>query len=99
MTNEEATEIIKAYKDRLTNSCSNLLDNDIEAFTLAIKALEGQTPKGEWIKSEKGEWISFGDKFSTKLTIRCNKCGKFVIKKENFCSNCGAKMHMGDDNK
>lgn len=39
MTNEEATEIIKAYKDRLTNSCSNLLDNDIEAFTLAIKAL------------------------------------------------------------
>ena len=40
MTNEEAIEIIKAYKDRLTNSCSNLLDNDIEAFTIAIEAME-----------------------------------------------------------
>ena len=40
MTNEEAIEIIKAYKDRLTSSCSNQLNNDIEAFNLAIKALE-----------------------------------------------------------
>lgn len=40
MINEEAIKIIKAYKDRLTNSCSNQLGNDIEAFDLAINALE-----------------------------------------------------------
>ena len=40
MTNKEAIEIIEAYKDRLTSSCSNLLDEDICAFDLAIKALE-----------------------------------------------------------
>lgn len=40
MDNEHAIEIMKAYRDRLTSSCSNQLDSDIEAFNLAIKALE-----------------------------------------------------------
>ena len=33
-------EILKAYKQRLENSCSNQLDADIEAFDNAIKALK-----------------------------------------------------------
>ena len=40
MTNEEAAEILKLYKQRLDGSCSNLLDRDKEALVLAIKALE-----------------------------------------------------------
>ena len=40
MTKQEALEIIKGYKQRLDESCSNQLDNDKEAFALAIKALE-----------------------------------------------------------
>lgn len=40
MTREEAIEVIKAYKDKLTNSASNQLDRDIEAFDMAIKALK-----------------------------------------------------------
>lgn len=47
MTNKEAIEIIKAYEDRLTNSCSNQLDKDICAFDLAIKALEERPQGGE----------------------------------------------------
>ena len=39
-TNKEAIEILKAYKQRLENSCSNQLDEDIKAFDLALKALE-----------------------------------------------------------
>lgn len=39
MTREEAIEVIKAYRDKLTNSASNQLDGDIEAFDMAIKAL------------------------------------------------------------
>lgn len=39
MTNKEAIEILQGYKSRLTNSCSNLLDDDIEAFNIAIKAM------------------------------------------------------------
>lgn len=40
MTREESIEVIKAYKDKLTNSASNQLDGDIEAFDIAIDALE-----------------------------------------------------------
>ena len=40
MDNDHAIEIMKAYRDRLTSSCSNQLDEDIEAFNLAIKALQ-----------------------------------------------------------
>ena len=40
MTNKEAIEILKGYKQRLECSCSNKLDKDIEAFYMAIKALE-----------------------------------------------------------
>jgi len=32
-------EILKVYKQRLENSCSNQLDEDIKAFDLAIAAL------------------------------------------------------------
>ena len=40
MTREEVIEVIKAYRDKLTHSVSNQLDGDIEAFDIAIKALE-----------------------------------------------------------
>ena len=39
MTGEEALKIIRAYKQRLENSCSNQLDEDIEAFNFAIRAM------------------------------------------------------------
>lgn len=44
MTYKEAILILKLYKQELEDSCSNLLENDIKAFDLAIKALEDATP-------------------------------------------------------
>jgi len=41
MTEEIALEIIKAYRERLQASPSNLLDEDIEAFGIAINAMQG----------------------------------------------------------
>ena len=46
---EEAIEVIKAYKDNLTNSVSNQLDGDIKAFEMAISALE-HTWRGKAVK-------------------------------------------------
>ena len=40
MTNEKAVEILKAYKQKLEVSCSNQLYEDIEAFDIAIQAIE-----------------------------------------------------------
>lgn len=39
MTDQEAIEILKLYRKRLTDSVSNQLDKDIEAFNVAIKSL------------------------------------------------------------
>lgn len=86
MTNKEAAEILKLYKQRLDESCSNLLDKDKEAFDLAIKTLENDRPTGEWIIDGHH--------------IRCNRCNKYIcntdregdVIPDNFCPNCGAKM-------
>lgn len=40
MTRKEAIEILKAYRDKLSNSASNQLDKDIKAFDIAINSLE-----------------------------------------------------------
>ena len=39
MTEKEEIEILKAYRDKLSNSVSNQLGKDIMAFDTAIKAL------------------------------------------------------------
>jgi hypothetical protein len=51
MTREEALEVIKAYKKRLTNSVSNQLNGDIEAFDMAIQVLS-QEPSGDLISRQ-----------------------------------------------
>lgn len=40
ITKEKAIKILEVYKAKLTESCSNQLDEDIEAFDMAINALE-----------------------------------------------------------
>lgn len=52
MTDKEAIEILKLYCKRLTDSVSNQLDKDIEAFDMAIKSLENKTEELEKIKGE-----------------------------------------------
>lgn len=42
MTREEASVILTEYRKKLINSVSNQLDKDIEAFDMAIQALENE---------------------------------------------------------
>ena len=78
MTNQEAIEYMKAYRHRLTQSISNGLDKDIEAFDMAIKALEQEPKTGHWIDSSNG-WM-------------CSECNKDNTYDTDYCPNCGAKM-------
>lgn len=98
MTNEHAIEIMKAYRDRLTSSCSNQLDSDIEAYDLAIKALNTQESlekKIEFLMNERpqAEWLYF-EGVSTNGYLECSKCGEtdFHKRYSNFCPNCGKYM-------
>lgn len=51
MTKEEAKEILQEYRNKLSNSVSNQLDEDIKAFDMAIKALK-QEPVLDKIRSK-----------------------------------------------
>jgi DNA-directed RNA polymerase subunit RPC12/RpoP len=63
----------------------------IEAFDLAIRALEQQPKTGHWIEE---------DMFDGEVAYRCSKCGGLFelengTPKENeynFCPKCGEKM-------
>lgn len=85
MTNKEAIEILKSYRKRLTDSVSNQLDKDIEAFEIAIKNLETQKT-GHWFIKEGGNV--------------CSNCGNTQLKytsldcdwRPHYCPNCGADM-------
>lgn len=78
MTRKEAIEELKARKEHyeMGDGCEFL----VEALDKGIEALENQ---------KIGHWIE------TDLDIyECSEChiGTSVGFKENFCSNCGAKM-------
>lgn len=50
---KEAVEIIKAYRQRLTDSVSTLLDGDIAAFDMAIEAMERESKESEYKRAFK----------------------------------------------
>ena len=60
MTREEAIEVMKAYRNKLINSVSNLLNGDIEALDMAIKALS-QEPCDECPYSTKDGYCQYDD--------------------------------------
>lgn len=47
---KEAVEVIKAYRQMLTDSVSNQIDDDIKAFDVAVEAMERESWEDEYIK-------------------------------------------------
>lgn len=90
MTREEAIRLIKDHIDTYVvchgeeDTVAVSIDNvDVEAFDMAIKALEQEPQTGHWIV-----W----DTSSYDWTYKCNKCGSIVFKQSNYCPNCGCRM-------
>ena len=91
MTNKEAAEQLKNYHYE-----NGTIPQEI---TLAIKALENETPHGKWINlnPEKRGYAEF---------FRCSNCLSNVQlsywNKEceyDYCPNCGAQMGVDDNDK
>lgn len=92
MTNQEAIERLQRCKQNLElgkiigTVSEEGADERIEAYDLAIKALE-ERPQGEWYYNNQNGW-------------HCSICNESVkdmptamgIATFNFCPNCGAKM-------
>lgn len=90
MTNKEAIRILTEMP---ISTMSDLTFEEIfDALNLAIKALENERPKGEWIKNPVGIFI-------------CSKCGSGYNDQPTcmgepmfeFCPCCGAEMGCSEN--
>ena len=97
MTREEAILYMTLYRQKLVGSVSDL-DKDIEAYDMAIKALE-QEPKT-------GHWIKYGIPRCGEQHYKCTSCGYYInfgqwgelyTKEFKYCPNCGARMAESED--
>lgn len=86
----EAIKLLEHLKEEIVD----LSDNEIQAFDLAIKALE-ERPQGKWK-------FVFDDKVNNEFIYKCSECGREVsvyssnalIPVYPFC-HCGADMRKG----
>ncbi len=70
------------------NDIGNLTSTDRQEFQQWVEELEQEPKTGHWIKGKyKDDDIRYNDS-----SYKCDKCGKIVDFKENYCPNCGAKM-------
>ena len=97
MTNKEAINIINKRLD--SSGCTFYTPNDIEALTLAIKALENEPKKGEANERPQGEWKVKGrDVSNTTWHVFCSNCNcDMFIEFTSYCPSCGADMREADN--
>lgn len=95
MTREEAINDLKDFIDTyLTvhgeeDTIAVSLDNvDVEAFDIAIKALEKEPRKGHWIMT--GDYLTTA--YGSVDYVKCSCCGEDSLEEGDYCPNCGAKM-------
>ena len=82
MTNQEAIEIVKTFRQAMDSPITEYRDILLGALDMAIEALEIERPKGEWI-----------DHMTDKGYVECPFCHKEITGGDlNFCVRCGANM-------
>lgn len=102
MTNEEAIKYLIPPTATSTKLSTQYLKQK-KAYDLAIKALEEQRPKGEWIKGREISRTMIGD-YTQDIEYKnytCSNCGLVLDNLlyhydgspfYKFCPNCGADM-------
>lgn len=85
LTTEQA---IEALNDMLTFEIYEFGEAPVEkeAVYMAINALRGEEPPGEWVQVHDNVW-------------ECPKCGKRAhFFRSNYCSKCGKRLLKGEQN-
>lgn len=97
MTNEQAKAIIrKEYLcvdrdcdiERNCGKCDLMMPSKepiLEAYKMAIKALEQEPKTGHWIYKQYGGYPECGD-------YHCSECDKIDNRIPAYCPHCGARM-------
>lgn len=89
MTNQEAIKILDRIATR--NMFCTLEQEQLEAFRIAIEALEKQIPK-ELSSKEIEEEIYNAGGFTKKVTVSCCPMCKCSILFGKYCPRCGQKL-------
>ena len=86
MTREEARQIIAIWlvSSKGTKGQRGYIEGwfdeeDVEAFRMAIEALEQEPKQGKWVREEHKDY-------------KCSICGVEQWDNTDFCPNCRAKM-------
>lgn len=91
MTNKEAIEIVKTFRQAMDTPITEHREILLGALDMAIEALE-ERPQGEWIK--KVDDVGF-------ISHICSNCGSEIEVEDpcddKFCYSCGAKMKGGEE--
>ena len=83
MTREEAIKILKMNPQEIWRA-GITMEEEKEAFNMAIEALKEERPHGEWVKRGDGSY-------------KCAICCYSDRSTSNYCPNCGARMKEGDE--
>lgn len=83
MSNEEVIEVLKGI---VFNGFDRTTRKERQALDLAIKALEEQDKKGEWI-----HYLGCGVGKAV-----CSECGQ-IGETKKYCGNCGAEMEGSEE--
>jgi rubrerythrin len=86
---------IDNWRDSLGEKLSDREIKDIQAYDVALEALEKQIPK-EWRGWTTSAFIGtdeYGEpKYADRKFYRCSKCRNGTVVRTNYCPNCGSKM-------
>lgn len=92
MTNKEAIKWLESIDEKYIHGGDEWYDEQRhEAIKTAIKTLENETPKGEWIFDS--DFTVFGNPYGT---FKCSCCGGHSSNRYSFCKDCGASMGGGN---
>jgi len=97
MTREDAIKVLELMKEGFIavqngNSVMYGFGNyGVQAFDMAIEALECAPPKGRWLNVD-------GIPTKAQYAVYCSECTNWSEYASNYCMNCGADMRgEGDD--
>lgn len=96
MTNDKAIKWLKVEASYIEEDVGNGKEM-LEAYDMAIEALEQQPKVGEWLEKE----VNSDKVIEEWQSARCSVCDKYhttpymyYFSNYKFCPNCGARMEV-----
>jgi hypothetical protein len=96
VTEQERTNNMATCRECLHNAVCKYSENRSNGGYCTRKKCLNFKPKSDYVKRERGEWISLEPEIGL---FKCSLCDHIIVHGEcNFCPNCGSDMRKEDNN-